>query len=115
VSAVVMWRRRGGDGENAEGGTKAPPTFMRVFASTFGVVFIAEWGDLTQLGTAALAARYGKPVPVFVGATLALWAVAGIAVFIGNRAGKLLNPDITKKVAAVAFVLLGLALIAGLL
>jgi putative Ca2+/H+ antiporter (TMEM165/GDT1 family) len=116
VSAVFMWRRRGDDDEGGDASKqKVEPTFVRALASTFGVVFIAEWGDLTQLGTAALAARYGKPLTVFLGATLALWAVAGIAVFIGNRAGRLLNPELTKKIAAVVFALLGVALIAGLL
>lgn len=114
VSAVVMWRRKGDDDEDGEA-QKQPPTFWGAFAQTFGVVFIAEWGDLTQLGTAALAARYGKPLPVFVGATAALWAVAAIAVFIGNRAGKLLNPELTKKIAAVIFVVLGVLLVAGIL
>src|SRR6187402_1863664 len=91
VSAVVMWHRKGDDDDGGEE-QKQPPSFWGAFAQTFGVVFIAEWGDLTQLGTAALAARYNKPLTVFLGATLALWVVAAIAVFIGNRDGKLLNP-----------------------
>ena len=115
VSAVFMWRRKEEENEGDGEGSKHPPTFWRTFASSFGVVFIAEWGDLTQLGTAALAARYGRPIPVFVGATLALWAVAAIAVFIGNRAGRLLKPDLTKKVAAVVFAVLGICLISGVL
>ena len=114
VSAVVMWRRKADDDEGGEA-QKQPPSFWSAFAQTFGVVFIAEWGDLTQLGTAALAARYNKPLTVFLGATLALWAVAAIAVFIGNRAGKLLNPDLTKKIAAVIFVVLGVLLVANIL
>jgi putative Ca2+/H+ antiporter (TMEM165/GDT1 family) len=112
VSAVVMWRRE--TEEEAGEKTAHEPTFWQAFASTFGVVFVAEWGDLTQLGTAALAARYGQPLTVFLGATLALWAVAGIAVFIGNRAAKVLRPELTKRVAAVVFALLGAALISGL-
>jgi putative Ca2+/H+ antiporter (TMEM165/GDT1 family) len=115
VSAVFMWRRNDEDEDDAGSATPSEPTFGRALASTFGVVFIAEWGDLTQLGTAALAARYGRPMTVFLGATLALWAVAGIAVFVGNRAGKLMDPTLTKKIAAIVFVLLGLALITGLL
>ncbi len=118
VSAVVMWRRKSDDaddGGDADGHHHAPPTFWRTFGKVFGVVFIAEWGDLTQLGTAALAARYHAPVVVFTAATLALWAVAAIAVFIGNRAGKVLKPDVTKKVAAVVFASLGVALMLNVL
>lgn len=120
VSAFVMWRRRADDDNETDADGKKhhhhhPPTFWRSFGTVFGVVFIAEWGDLTQLGTAALAARYDSPFAVFAGATLALWCVAAIAVFIGNRAGKLLNPELTKRIAALIFVLLGLALLFGIL
>jgi putative Ca2+/H+ antiporter (TMEM165/GDT1 family) len=117
VSAVVMWRCKGDDADGAAQDEKhaRPPTFWRSFGTVFSVVFIAEWGDLTQLGTAALAARYKSPLAVFSGATLALWCVAGLAVFIGNRAGKLMDPELTKRVAAVIFALLGVALLAGIL
>lgn len=118
VSAVVMWRRKADDDDDdgdADGKHRGPPTFWRSFGTVFSVVFIAEWGDLTQLGTAALAARYKSPIAVFTGATVALWCVAALAVFVGNRAGKLLDPEVTKRVAAVIFALLGAALIFGLL
>ena len=69
--------------------------------------------DLTQIGTAALAAHYRAPATVFVGSTTALWAVAGIAVFVGNRAGKLLDPNRTKRIAAVLFAVVGIALVSG--
>jgi len=117
VSAVVMWRRK--KEEATEIGAieveKSKPTFIRAFISTFTLIFIAEWGDLTQLGTAALAARYRSPLTVFSAATLALWCVAALAILVGNRAGALMNPDVTKRVAAVVFLLLGVALIIGLL
>jgi putative Ca2+/H+ antiporter (TMEM165/GDT1 family) len=81
----------------------------------FGVVFVAEWGDLTQLATAALAARYAAPIAVFVGATAALWAVVAIAATVGHRAGKLLSPHVTQRVAAGVFALVGVAFVVGLL
>jgi putative Ca2+/H+ antiporter (TMEM165/GDT1 family) len=111
--AVMMWRRKGDD----EGGVKelVEPTFFRAFASVFGVIFLAEWGDLTQLATAALAARYAAPIAVFVGATLALWAVTAIAVMAGHRLGKVLDPEKTKKVAAVIFAGLGALLVTNVL
>lgn len=113
VSAVVMWRRRQDDEEDVP--RDAPGGFWRSAWVVFLVVFIAEWGDLTQLATATLAARYHAPFVVFAGATLALWAVAAIAVFVGNRAGKLLDPRVTQRVAAVVFAVLGAALLAGFL
>lgn len=114
VFAALMWWRK-----PEEDAAAAAPAKERLFlgatAAAFGVVFLAEWGDLTQLGTAALAARYAQPLTVFLGATAALWCVAGIAVVAGSRAGKLLDPARTKKVAAVIFAALGALLVAGVL
>jgi putative Ca2+/H+ antiporter (TMEM165/GDT1 family) len=113
ASAVVMWRRK----EESEADVKDRGEgrgFLQAVWPVFVVVFIAEWGDLTQLATAALAARYHAPFVVFAGATLALWTVAAIAVFLGHRAGKLLDPHLTKRIAAILFALVGVALLAGL-
>ena len=95
---------------------------LSVFVLLFGFVTVlgfvaARWrrGDLTQLATAALAAHYHAPYVVFGGSALALWSVAAIAVFVGHHAGKLLDPHVTKRVAAVLFALVGVALLAGLL
>jgi putative Ca2+/H+ antiporter (TMEM165/GDT1 family) len=114
VSAVLMWRRSE-EAAKAKDGADGDAGFWRSAAVTFGVVFVAEWGDLTQLATAALAARYHSPFVVFAAATLALWAVTAIAVFVGHGAGKMLNPELTKRIAAVVFALVGAALIAGVL
>jgi Ca2+/H+ antiporter, TMEM165/GDT1 family len=70
-------------------------------------------GDLTQIGTAALAARYHSPLDVFAGATLALWSVVALVVFLGGWAGRALRPEVTKRVAAVILALVGAALVAG--
>ncbi len=114
VSAIFLWRRDT-EADDAGKDAKARSSFAGQFANVFMVVFIAEWGDLTQIGTAALAARYHAPLTVFLAATLALWAVVGIMVLLGNRAARFLKPDVTKKVAAVLFALIGVALVAGLL
>ena len=114
VSAALMWRRNEGTAQNARE-KDGQASFSRSAWVVFAVVFIAEWGDLTQLATAALAARYPSPYIVFGGATLALWAVSGLAVLVGHRAGKLLDPHLTKRLAAVLFALIGSALLARLL
>lgn len=57
---------------------------LRIAITSFVVLFTAEWGDLSQLLTAGLAARTGEPLSVFLGAWLALIIVAGIAVLIGG-------------------------------
>jgi putative Ca2+/H+ antiporter (TMEM165/GDT1 family) len=60
------------------------PSPFRVLATSFVVLFTAEWGDLSQLLTAGLAARTGEPVSVFVGSWTALLVVSGLAVLIGS-------------------------------
>jgi putative Ca2+/H+ antiporter (TMEM165/GDT1 family) len=132
ASAVVLWIRKEGPPEDESHGQKnaqvlttarrsrgraveprGDPSFWRSFATVFGVVFVAEWGDLTQFATAAFAANERAPLVIFVAATLALWAVAGLAVGIGNRVAKVLDPNITKRVAALLFVAVAVALLAG--
>jgi putative Ca2+/H+ antiporter (TMEM165/GDT1 family) len=113
LSALLMWRREEEAEEEIE--DRDARGFWRSAWVVFVIVFIAEWGDLTQLATAALAAHYRAPLIVFAGSTAALWAVAAIAVFIGHRAGKLLDAHLTKRIAAVLFALVGIALLTGLL
>lgn len=77
----------------------------------FMTIFVAEWGDLTQLATATLVAKYRSPGTVFVAATLALWAVSGLGVFIGYHSRKAFNPIVLKWVATVAFTMVGIWLL----
>jgi Ca2+/H+ antiporter, TMEM165/GDT1 family len=86
-SAYLWWssyRPEPEDGPDAARPGRLADSFWRVASASFAVVFVAEWGDITQITAANLAARYG-PVPVFAGATLGLWAVAAIAVSIGAK------------------------------
>lgn len=112
ISAIVMWVRE--EPESDEVALSARKrSFLRTLAAAFGVVFLAEWGDLTQLATAAFAAREHAPWVVFTASTLALWAVAGIAVVVGQRTAHFLSPKVTKRVAAALFAAIGVALLAG--
>ena len=78
----------------------------RVAVTAFLVIFLAEWGDLTQILTANLAAHYHDPFSVAVGATLALWAVAGLAVVSGQSLLRLINITTIRIVTAVVLVAL---------
>jgi len=112
VTAVLLWRKD--DEDDGSGKSDTPALgFWRAAWLVFGIVFVAEWGDITQLATAALAARYAAPVAVFVGATAALWAVVGLAVVVGHRAGRFIDPHVTQRVAAVVFGVIGAAFVAG--
>ncbi|MDQ1699017.1 MAG: Ca2+/H+ antiporter, family [Frankiaceae bacterium] len=79
------------------------PSFRRASLTTFGVLFAAEWGDLSQVLTAAFAAKYRDPVSVGVGATAALWLVAGLGVIGGRSLLKVIPVVWIRRVAAVLF------------
>jgi Ca2+/H+ antiporter, TMEM165/GDT1 family len=72
-----------------------------VLTTAFLVIFIAEWGDLTQILTANLAAHYHSGLSVAVGAMLALWTVAGLAVLGGQGILRLVNVATIRKITAV--------------
>ena len=78
----------------------------RVAVTAFLVIFLAEWGDLTQILTANLAAHYHDPLSVGVGAVLALWAVAGLAVIGGRSLLRFINLFTIRIVTAVVLVAL---------
>jgi Ca2+/H+ antiporter, TMEM165/GDT1 family len=77
-----------------------------VVLTAFIVIFVAEWGDLTQILTVNLAAHYHNALSVAVGAILALWAVAAIAVVSGQTILRFVNVATIRKVTAVVLVAL---------
>jgi putative Ca2+/H+ antiporter (TMEM165/GDT1 family) len=111
--AILMWIRKE-DADDAKEDTEQRG-FWSTLGKTFAVVFIAEWGDLTQVGTATLQAKYHDALTIFAASALALWCVAAIAVFVGNRAGKLLDSHVTQKIAAAVFAAIGVLLLAGII
>jgi putative Ca2+/H+ antiporter (TMEM165/GDT1 family) len=78
----------------------------RVMTTAFIVIFLAEWGDLTQILTANLAAHYHSPFSVSLGAVLALWAVAGLAVVGGQSLLRFINIKTVRIVTAVVLIAL---------
>jgi putative Ca2+/H+ antiporter (TMEM165/GDT1 family) len=82
-------------------------SFWKIIASSFLVIFIAEWGDLTQLATCAFVAKYNHPWTIFFAAILGLWSTTALAVLFGNRAKKFINPRLLQRIASVAFALVG--------
>jgi Ca2+/H+ antiporter, TMEM165/GDT1 family len=77
-----------------------------IVASAFAVIFVAEWGDLTQILTANLAAHYHAPLSVAVGAVAALWTVAAIAVIGGQSLLRWVNIVTVRKITAVVLLML---------
>jgi putative Ca2+/H+ antiporter (TMEM165/GDT1 family) len=109
VGAVLLWRMQGEkqDEEDDDSGRDgARSGFWPVFGTAFAVVFLAEFGDLTQVTTVSLAARFHDPISVGIGATLALWVAAGIAVTVGWRLLKLIPMQWMTRGAAVVMLIL---------
>jgi Ca2+/H+ antiporter, TMEM165/GDT1 family len=113
IGAVVLWRgaASAGAAEVAEERELAAETTaelhgFKVVATSFGVLFLAEWGDLSQLLTAGLAARYHDPVSVFVGSWLALVTVAGLAVILGRTLLRFVRLSTISRIGAVVCLLL---------
>ncbi len=91
IGAIVLLREaRKADAEEADQESEYaaqagdPKQGLKAVAASFLVLFAAEWGDLSQLLTLSLVAKYDDPVSVFVGALAALLAVSGLAVVLGR-------------------------------
>jgi putative Ca2+/H+ antiporter (TMEM165/GDT1 family) len=101
-AAYLWWtslRPEHRDGADASRQGAGAESFGKVAGMSFAVVFLAEWGDITQLTTANLAARY-DPLVVLAGATLGLWAVAALAVSVGAQALKLIPMAWVRRITA---------------
>ncbi|HEY1739352.1 MAG TPA: TMEM165/GDT1 family protein [Acidimicrobiia bacterium] len=80
----------------------------KVLLTAFSVIFIAEWGDLTQILTANLAAHYHSAISVGVGATAALWTVAAIAVVSGQGLMRRVPVKRVRQLTGVILVVLAI-------
>ena len=103
--AAVLLFKKGDDDEEV----RAPKdqSFWRVSGAGFMLILVAEFGDLTQIMTANLAARYDDPFSVGLGAVLALWAVAGLGIVGGKALMKRVPLELITRIAAVLMLALG--------
>lgn len=103
--AAVLLFKKGADDEEV----RAPKdqSFWRVSGAGFMLILVAEFGDLTQIMTANLAARYDDPFSVGLGAVLALWAVAGLGIVGGKALMKRVPLELITRIAAVLMLALG--------
>ncbi|MBV9485331.1 MAG: TMEM165/GDT1 family protein [Frankiaceae bacterium] len=81
----------------------AEPSTWRVILTSFLVLFLAEWGDLTQLLTASLSAKYHAPLAVFAGSALGLSTVGALGVVGGKALLRVIPMVWVRRIAAAAF------------
>lgn len=79
----------------------------RQFLTAFVMVFLAEWGDATQIASAALVARWHAPLQVFLGATLGLWTGTVLAVGVGRLIGDKIPSHVMRRTAGTLFCIFG--------
>ncbi len=84
------------------------PTWARIALTTFGIIALAEFGDLTQVLIANLAARTRDPLSVFVGSTAAFLAIAAAGVFAGRTLTRVVPLGLIRKLSGVALAALGI-------
>jgi Ca2+/H+ antiporter, TMEM165/GDT1 family len=107
VGALLAAREARKERDEEELVQREVASHRRIAVTAFLVIFLAEWGDLTQLLTANLAAHYHDALSVGVGSLLALWTVAGLAVIGGQSILRVVNIATVRIITAV--VLTGLA------
>jgi Ca2+/H+ antiporter, TMEM165/GDT1 family len=105
LGGAAMLLLKKDDGEE-EIRTPADQSFWKVSGAGFMLILVAEFGDLTQIMTANLAARYDDPLSVGVGAVLALWAVAGLGILGGRTLMRYVPLRLITKVAALVMLAL---------
>jgi putative Ca2+/H+ antiporter (TMEM165/GDT1 family) len=93
-------------------GTPKPSRFG-AYGTTVISFFLAEIGDKTQLATVALAAKYQDLIPVVAGTTLGMLIADVPAVFLGKVAAERLPIKLMNRLAAIAFVVLGVLVLLG--
>jgi putative Ca2+/H+ antiporter (TMEM165/GDT1 family) len=107
VGAVILIREgrshQAAEGEELQ--TQDVHGFRAVLAS-FLVLFAAEWGDLSQLLTISLVAKYEAPFAVFVGALGALLLVSGLAVAAGRQLQRFVKLHVLHYVGATVCLVL---------
>ena len=103
--AAVLLLKKGEDEEEVR--KPENQSFWKVSGAGFMLILVAEFGDLTQIMTANLAARYDDPLSVGLGAVLALWAVAGIGIVGGKALMKKVPLWLITQIAALVMLSLG--------
>lgn len=86
---------------------------LRLFASTFSLVFLAELGDKTQLATLSLAASGRSRLMVFLGSAAALVITSAIAVLAGEAVARVVPAVWIRRAAGAGFIIMGVLFLVG--
>lgn len=112
AGAVLLFREGRSQQDSDEGdefAAKAKEAHgLKQVLAAFMVLFAAEWGDLSQLLTISLVARYKEPISVFCGSLAALLVVSGLAVILGRQLLRFVKLHVLHYVGALVCLVLGI-------
>ncbi len=105
ATALVIWFRT----PERRGASSVPvPYWTRAVAVSFAAIFFTEWGDVGQIATATLAARYHEPLLVWFGATAALVTKGLLAITLGVELRKRVSPRYARYGAVTLCLAMGI-------
>jgi putative Ca2+/H+ antiporter (TMEM165/GDT1 family) len=111
--APIEWAARPSNAFRLPSSGRKQQVDWRVILTTFGIIFLAELGDKTQLAAMTLAAQTRRPWAVLIGASIALACVSAIGVAVGGLLGEHLPMIWIKRASAVAFIIIGALILIG--
>tara|TARA_Y100001968_G_C19171654_1_gene625959 strand:- start:242 stop:583 length:342 start_codon:yes stop_codon:yes gene_type:complete len=85
--------------------------FFSILIASFSTIFLAELGDKTQIATLMLSAQSGRPLIIFIGASLALISTSLLAVLIGQWIANNLPRQSFTLVSGIIMLCLGIYLV----
>jgi putative Ca2+/H+ antiporter (TMEM165/GDT1 family) len=119
LAGAVILLREGRSHQNAEEDEEEyaekarPARGPRQVLAAFMVLFAAEWGDLSQLLTISLVAKYKEPIAIFVGALAALLVVSGLAVIVGKQLLRFVKLHVLHFAGSAICLVLGVYTLVG--
>lgn len=105
---LLFFGKHGLEGNSGDPKTPHGHNPFKVFGTAFSIIFIGEWGDITQIATANYAAKYHDPLSVSIGATLGLWTAAALAIIAGNKVLNLIPAKLLLRF--MGLIMLGFAI-----
>lgn len=85
----------------------------KLFFTAFATLFLAEMGDKTQLAVITMTSNAESRLSVFLGAALALVLVTLLGVVFGSVLNEYIPGEWLQRIAAIAFILIGILMLAG--
>ena len=113
IGAVLLFRHEDEPLDEAMAEADGRKSGLRVFLTSFTVITVAEFGDLTQIATANLAAHYRAPLPVGIGSFAALCSVAALAILGGQGLLKVIPLKWITRAAALIMAVLAVISLVG--